>query len=467
MAEKEKSPSEQIKDLKKKNLVKGKSLKLIYDSFGEGLEPSYYWILDFLREDLKYKVEKIYDQFVSAESSGFFGELGARRTAMEKRAMELMQTIGVLIKSVLQLLWDMKEFELRLDHYDKLKSKNKEEQEAAEGALRAIWLTEVDIKKGRGSINMLAQDLNFVTLRDAFMVVKSVDDVKKMDLNDRVKRILKYKLKEYVDWRKRSEAELRKRSQVEKAWLKSQANALKLYTKWVRPYLIATKKLFPAEKLETGMEELVTAFDVMRIDLLILGQNEIDKIPQPGGRTSKIIKLPEDDKVYSVMEIEFRFRSTPVRASQTRETSHYTHRGRTEMLFRPYVLTGKEVKKIKTLEEDEVLQFLEGMTTESLSAMRDDLAKYVEEPLSEKEKEKLKKKPKLPKIPFVKEIKSLINPVKEFSEGLKSLGEEYFKKPKADSWNIKRLKALAKTKAGTDTWLIYKTYKDAHKMLKW
>ena len=497
MAEKEKSPSEQIKEIKDKALVKNKVFNLIYDSFGEGLEPSYYWILDFLREDLKYGVEKIHDQFMSAEASGFFGELGVRRTAMEKRAMELMQTLGVLVKSILQLLWDMKEFELRLDHYDKLNSKNKEEREAADSALRAIWLTDVDIKKGRGSINMLAQDLNFVTLRDAFMVVSSVEDVKKLDLNDRVKRILKYKIKEYMDWRKRSEAELRKRFQVEKAWLKSQVNAMNLYTKWARPYLIATKKLFPAEKLETGMEELVTAFDVMRIDLIIFGKSEVNKIPQPGGRAPKIIKVPdEDNKVYSVMEVEFRFRSTPTRASQGREASHYTHRGRTEMIFRPYMLTGAQIKKIKDLEEDEVLQFLEGMTTDSLDAMRDDLAKYVEEPTVDEVKKKLDKfKTKEEKIkylerlkeatnvevkkevekrlktykielPLVKEIKGMLDPFKDFSESLKSLGKS-FQKPKTDSWNTKRLKALAKTKAGADTWLIYKTYKDAHKMLKW
>ena len=63
----------------------------------------------------------------------------------------------------------------------------------------------VDIKRGRGSINMMAQDLQFVTLRDAFMTVKTLKDVDKIDLNDRVKRILKPRLAEFLEWKTRSE----------------------------------------------------------------------------------------------------------------------------------------------------------------------------------------------------------------------------------------------------------------------
>jgi len=491
---KEESPREQINKIKKKAILKRDEYNLVYDSFGEGLEPAYYWVLDFLREDLGYNVEKIYDQFAAAEASGYFGELGARRTAMEKRAMEVMQTLGVIVKSILQLLWDLREFELRIDHYDKLKSKKKEEAEAADGALKAIWLTEVDIKKGRGSVNLLTQDLHFVTLRDAFMVAKSIADIPKMDLNERVKRILKYKIKEYQDWLKRSEAELRKRFQVEKSWLKSQVNAMKLYTKWARPYLLATKKLFPAERLETGMEEIVTAFDVMRIDLIVFGQKPIEAIPRKGGRAPKKVEIPnEGDKLYAALEVEFRFRTTP---SGEPSKGHYTQRGKVDMHFRPYALTGEEIKKIKTLEEDEVLQFLEGMTTESLHAMRDDLAKYVEEPTLDEIKEKLKKlktnedrvtylqslsvtdpeiKKQIPmlikrykiELPFVKEIKGVLKPIEDFSTYFKELKKLGKRKTKKESWDVKRLKEVAKKTAAGDCWVLYKTYKDAHKMLKW
>lgn len=468
-----KSPSQEIKELKTKALVKDKIRKLVYDSFGEGLEPIYYWLLDFLREDLGYAVEKTYDQFAAAEASGFFGELGVRRTAMEKRAMEIMQTLGVIVKSVLQLLWDLKEFELRLDHYDKLKSKNKEEQEAADNALKAIWLTEVDIKKGRGSINVLTQDLNFVTLRDAFMVVKSVEDVKNLDLNDRVKRVLSYKIKEYLDWRKLSELELRKRYQIEKAWLKSQVNAMELYTRWARPYLIATKKLFPTDIPKVGAEDLVTAFDVMIIDLIIFGKKEINQIETPGKSAKKVFpskseaekKYGEDvfrdDRIYAAIEIEFNFRTTPSKFKGS-EAGHYVHRGKTEVSFKPYVFAGKDLETIREKETDEVLQFLEGMTKDSLKALHEDLKKYVEEPITKKE-EKIVKEIKLP---FVKEIKDIIKPLASISKTI-APKKEAPSKPKTNAWDIKRLKSIAKEEAGKDCWTIYDTYKKSHKMIRW
>src|SRR3989344_1541332 len=101
----------------------------------------------------------------------------------------------------------------------------------------------VDVKKGRGSINMLAQDLNFLTIRDAFMIVNSVEDVEKQDLNDRVKRILKPRMQEFLEWKERSEKELLKRYEIERAYLRSQVAALKLYSGWTKPYLKTAQKL--------------------------------------------------------------------------------------------------------------------------------------------------------------------------------------------------------------------------------
>ena len=78
-------------------------------------------------------------------------------------------------------------------------------------------MDKVDIQRGQGSINALASgNLQFVTLRDAFMIVDSIKAVDDLDLNERVKRILKPRVQEFFEWRKRSEQELRKRFEVEK-----------------------------------------------------------------------------------------------------------------------------------------------------------------------------------------------------------------------------------------------------------
>src|SRR3989344_7557519 len=198
---------------------------IVYDSPGETLEPVYFWILDFMRTMFKGKVEKLADNFTSSPGSGHFAELGARATRMQEEGMKVMGAINTVLKSVINIIYDLKDFEIRLEHYKAAESKDKDKAESGMLALKQIWMDNVDIKRGRGSINMLAQDLQFVTLRDAFMIAKSAEDVEKLDLNDRVKRILKPRIEEFLEWKKRSEAELKKRYEIEKSYLKNQLNS--------------------------------------------------------------------------------------------------------------------------------------------------------------------------------------------------------------------------------------------------
>ena len=183
------------------------SNKLVYDSVGEGLEPIYFWILDFMRDSapggLGLDVKKGAEEFEASSSSGYFGEIGARATQMQQKAAEYLGAINQVVKSIVNILYDLKEFEIRIKEYDKLKSSDEKEKEEAEQVLKTIWMDQVDIKKGRGSVNGLAQDLRFITLRDAFFVVRKPSDVDKkdLDLNDRVKRILKTKLEEFMLWK--------------------------------------------------------------------------------------------------------------------------------------------------------------------------------------------------------------------------------------------------------------------------
>ena len=57
------------------------------------------------------------------------------------------------------------------------------------------------MNKGNSSLKAMALGQGgFVTLIDAFLAAKSANDVKGMDLNDRVKRILQPRLAEYDIW---------------------------------------------------------------------------------------------------------------------------------------------------------------------------------------------------------------------------------------------------------------------------
>src|SRR3989338_1803687 len=99
--------------------------KLTYDSLGEGLEPIYFWILDYLRDrdpsGLGLDVFKGQEEFEASVASGYFSEMGTKGTQMQAKAMEYLGAINQVIKSILNLIYDLKEFETRIGLYDELK----------------------------------------------------------------------------------------------------------------------------------------------------------------------------------------------------------------------------------------------------------------------------------------------------------------------------------------------------------
>ncbi len=459
MAEDQTEEKNKFASLYDPKILKGdavRKLTLDYDAFAEGLEPIYYWLLDALR-DSNYSVKKAADYFAASEGSFWYGDLGMRRSNMEKRAMELIATINAVIKSVLNLLWDLKEFEQRLKWYEKFQSKNQKEKDEADLALKAIYLTEVDIKKGRAAINMLAQDLNFITIRDAFMAAKTPESVDGMDLNERVRRVLKPRVGDYLVWADLSSRELKERYNVEKAYLKSQINSMKLYTAWAKPYLVATNKLLPPEMEKVAEpEEMVTAFDIARIYIEVFGWKiaELAETKKPG---AKKISLLEPEKWYSAVELIFVFRSIP---GGVAERGHIIQRGRVKTYFKSYILQQKHLDLLDKKSDDELLKLVTGLTTETLDAMKSDIDKYVDGG------EKKEEKPKAPlKIPIVETVRGAAKSFKQAAEGIRKIVP--ISKPKADTWALKRVEAVAKTSAKEDLFKLYEAYKKTHAMLTW
>lgn len=375
-----------LKDKGALDSVPSREYNLIYDSTSESLEPVYFWILDFMNSSYD-GVDKLVDNFVSSPGSGHFSELMGKATQMQNEAMKIYGMVNTVIKSILNLIYDLKEFNLRLQNYDDSKSKDKDTRESGLLSLKQIWMDQVDIKKGRGAINMLAQDLNFVTLRDAFMIVEDErllgPDGKELDLNDRVKRILKARVKEFLDWQVRSEKELRKRYEIEKTYLKTQVNTVKLYSKWAKPYLRAAEELAMPESRDAA---LVKAFNTITLGLTILGKKSIDVQDAAVNKN-----LPEDFRkikfrrtYYACVVVDFKFRGIPQKAGQ-----HYAFGGRAEVTFRAYVLNEEELdlfqKKLEESEFGSAMGLVEGMTSESLDQLQEDIDEFLEgeAPLSE------------------------------------------------------------------------------------
>jgi len=173
--------------IEKVNKTYGKPLasyKMTYESPQNQLEPIYYWLLDFI-EGLGFKVEKVVDNFMSSPGSGHFSEMGQRATLMQQQGTKLSADLHQLVKSTINIVYDLREFEQRLSHYKDDLSDDPKRKEAGMLALKNIWLDSVDLpKRGRGSIHQMSSDLGYVTLRDAFMIANTVDDVKNMTIRN-------------------------------------------------------------------------------------------------------------------------------------------------------------------------------------------------------------------------------------------------------------------------------------------
>ncbi|MCD6575995.1 MAG: hypothetical protein J7K73_02440 [Nanoarchaeota archaeon] len=397
-------------------------------SFTSSIEQYYFWLVDFLGK-LGYKIEKDKEQMAASVVSQFFGEMSARRQHLERRGMEILATINTVIKSIVNLLYDLREFDRRLAVYKDLHSSDPKKREAARLTLKRIWMDEVDVRKGGASINaMTAQrGLEFTTLRDAFMIANSIEEVDKMDLNDRVKRILKGRLEEYFKWEKESEKELTQRRKIELAYLKSQVEALRLYSIWAKPYLKAAQMLsFKEPKIDDP--QLIQAFDQSVIEIVIRGIKKyyLHDFLKPKGLPAKyspplmkkpLIPLLSEPKVYtskeqaemkakrggpyaySIIELRFTWRTRPALVSQAQTGGAYRQLGKLNIEFIGYAMTPDEYKALRKQEEHEAMKFIEGLTTESLEAMREDLEKYLKEAeLLEKKKEEKKFVPLLDRL---------------------------------------------------------------------
>ncbi|MEM4261470.1 MAG: hypothetical protein QXI10_00735, partial [Candidatus Diapherotrites archaeon] len=258
----------------KKTKESAEEHKLVYDSTSEGLEPIYFWIVDKMNDFFGGNVEKIVDSFTSSPGSGHFSELMGKATKMQEESMKILGMVNNLVKAIINLIYDLKNFRIRINDYEKAKSKNPQEAKAGLLGLKQLWLDNVDIKRGRGSIHSMSYELDFATLRDAFMIANSVEEVDKMDLNERVKNILKPRIQEFFKWKEESEAEIKKRYEIEKSYLKSELESLKLYTRWAKPYLVAATRL---EQKEAGRKpELVTPFNTILLELVLLGKNPVN-----------------------------------------------------------------------------------------------------------------------------------------------------------------------------------------------
>lgn len=469
-----KAKKDRSKQNNKLTQVPSVDFNLSYNSASESLEPVYFWILDFMGG--ADKVDKIIDTFESSPGSGHFSELMGKGTRMQEEGMKIMQTIGVLIKSVINIIYDLRQFELRLNDYNAAKGKKgKDKIEAGNMALKQTWLDNVDIKRGNSSIKAMtfSQQGAFVTLLNAFMAAKSISDVKTLDLNDTVKRVLEQRMLEYEEWLKLSESELRKRYNIERHWLKSQVDSLKLYSRWASPYLKAAEEL---RMNNFGNAGLVKAFNTIILRLVILKKEALNvqdlvytkELPRG---FEKLKEKKDYRKFYACTLVDFTFRGIPQKVEQ-----HYGFGGKSDVSFKAFALNQDELdvfnKKLAESDVNEALKLVENVTKDSLTEIQDDIDYFLKD-VEEREKEEEGKEEKSNVNPFT----ALFGLGKLFENKNKPKDEKAVKKAeeeriaklakegvKPDNYVEKLMRAIAEQNAKKSAYGVYDIYKKAHGM---
>lgn len=443
--------------------------KLVYDSPSETLEPLYFWILDFMNGMFRNKVTKITDNFFSSPGSGHFSELGTKMTKMQDEAMRMLAGVNQVLKSILNIVYDLKEFKMRLKEYDLYRdSKNPAERSAALLALKQIWLDNVDIKRGTTSIKGMAQQFDYVTLIDAFMATSSLEQLSKpanesgaLDLNDRVRRLLEQRVGEFFIWLTESEKELRKRFEIEKHYLRSQYSTIQLYSRWIKPYLKAARSLEQNQNLSTNAA-LVTTFNTILLELMIMGEAEYDAADDvQKGDLPELFKYTKGRKYSAILVVDLKFRGIPQRVAQG-----YAFGGRTEATFTAYALNDEELKILKKeLDKDsfnDVLSLIEGATTQSLDEIKKDIESFINEEKDEKEKKEAEEKKKQESEdinPFSSLFSPFFSKKKPKEEEKKSMSV-----PKSDDQYERVFRSQAIVDARERCKTLFETYKKAHQM---
>jgi len=349
--------------------------KLVYDSPTETLEPIYFFILDLMNE-FGLAPEKLLDNFVSSPGSQHFGEIGQRTSIMQQQGSKLLADINTVVRSILNIIYDLREFKIRLQDYDDLKNPSK--KEGALLSLKQIWMDKVDMQKGNSGIKAMALgQAGFNTLIDAFLIVKNEQDVDNLDLNQIVKRILKPRIHEFNIWLIQSENELRKRYEIEKTYLKSQVSSLKIYSRWAKPYLKAAQDL---EMEDSGRNPaLVKMFNSLLLELTLLGKRKVDN--------SYPFAYKQKRDYFICVLINFVFRSIPQKTQQG-----FILGGRAEVTFSSYVLNSDDLNRLnEELDKSDIssaFNLVESSTSESLGQLEEDINYFLKEENSEEKQEK-------------------------------------------------------------------------------
>ncbi len=362
----EKELKDKVEEIQKKGRVTDSNgwkiqYKLEYTSPFEKPEKFYGMALNELRIFFK-SVSKIGIDLNASPTSAFFGDISQRRAYAKENVDKGMGLINGIIQTITKLLYSLREFDSVLDIFAKLDSADNMEVFAAEQNLRRIFLDEVDSKKGRGGMYQMqiAQGMEYTSLVDSFLTITKLDDIEDLKSNERIKRILKGRFQEYELWKKAFKKDMISRKEINKNYLKSQVESLKLQLDWIKPHYNVLNQL----KIDSGTTnpDLIIGFDTSliktKLRCLLGGENE-------------------GSLVTGVLDVDFEFKTGPYPVQTDSGGRAFHHRFGTKITYTPYVMSNEDYNEYIKAEAMKDIDFFKDIVGGSLKAIQEDLEKYL------------------------------------------------------------------------------------------
>jgi hypothetical protein len=376
----------------------------------QGSVEKYYFAVLGLLNDFGFKSIKTKDTFTSSITSSFWGSIEQRRTQQQEKASQFLATIANMIKSLFQIIRDLRIMDERLQYYNE--AKNGPDKKSAEIALKGIWIDMVEgAGKNPSSVYGLATQVGFTTLPDLFFdmcpkdtkeINKMMNDLNENGINKKLTEILRRKLFQYMEWRDKTREEMNTSRKFHLAYLRQHFNTIRIYLNWVKPYLKNVKKL---EQQGTRQHHLIEMADTAISDIeLFAYSKDFDKFK----------------KYMPVINVTFEYTTVPELVYQQEYQRGPIHVGVTRIVFEGKTMLIEEVREKFRQDMLKDLDILKDMFA-SMDAIGDDLIIYLKQAEERDPEGVLGRKLESSKVKTPVDIKKLFGPFTDIGKGFKML----------------------------------------------
>ena len=436
--------------------------RLVTESFGMSLEEFYFWCVNHLRQDAGFPyLIKVTDVFSASENSAFFGQSVQRLSIQEDRANAFLKTIGEMVKTLFQIVRELRIIDERLEIYE-----NWKKSRSADATLKGLFADFAENKGGQtqpGSLFHLSQTVGYSSLPDLFFntIVRSKEEVDSvvdnLQFNNNVKNVLKRKLYQYLVWVEKTDKEIRTRKRFQVKYLRQHYLVIKTYISWVKPYLKHIKRLQMNDK-QLDSPDLISSFETSSTEIELIGYNPVPK-----------------SSINACILLTFKFNTRPVLNYQQEAHRGPVHVGRGTLTLRSYVWTKKQIdmyKKMKDYEDKELLGLVDDQLKSAMDMLGEDIDKYLK--MAEEDTFDIQTDKKKVTPGSIEGNTNVFDPFISMFKGFGELGKAFIpsniinigsksKGPGVTKTDIKK----ANKSCGLAMWMIYKNYKKSNGMLSW